>query len=75
MKVVFKTSPLCLRFQETLLVYSKKGSDTNLLESPRESLGELMSMWETMEDQDLGAPLTDYKSVCAKSHPGMPCKV
>lgn len=56
-------------------MYSKKGSDTNLLEAPRENLEELMSMWESMEQQNLGVPFSDYKSVCAKSGAGMPCKV
>lgn len=56
-------------------MYSKKGSHENLLENPRKSLGEMMSIWEKLRGRSLGAPFSNFEAICEKPRKELPCKV
>lgn len=61
--------------QAKLLVYSKKGADANLLASPKESLLEMMDIWDAIVGETKDRPFSAFKAICSKPRSGLPCRV
>lgn len=63
-----------LPMEEKLLVVSKAGDEVNLLADPHKSLGELLSIWEVVQDVSIGGH-SNFDSLCERPKQGYPCKV